>query len=170
VRGTLRPVQHDYGVTLWVMHGYSSATMMQEVAVASLGQDQPLLVFYVGDWDPAGMHMSEVDLPKRLEAYGGNVEIRRLALTQDDVVAGELPSFPASQKRTDTRYRWFATRYGDTCWELDALSPAILRERLNQVLWAKIDHEEWHRAEEVEQVERESLEEVLAAWSTTTEL
>ena len=164
VRGTLRSVLHDYGVTFRVMHGYSSASVVKIVAQESSKLDEPLLVFYVGDWDPSGLHMSEVDLPKRLQAYGGNVEIRRLALTQADATAGGLPSFPASSKRSDTRYQWFTRRYGDTCWELDALSPALLRDRISVAIWTEIDREAWYRAEEVEAVERESLEEVLENW------
>ena len=146
------------------MHGYSSASVVKIVAQESSKLDEPLLVFYVGDWDPSGLHMSEVDLPKRLQAYGGNVEIRRLALTQEDVTDDGLPSFSASSKRSDTRYQWFTRRYGDTCWELDALNPALARERLNQALWDELDQDEWYRAEEIEEVERASLREVLASW------
>ena len=113
------------------MHGYSSPSVIKIVAQESHKLDRPLLVFYVGDWDPSGLDMSEADLPKRLDAHGGNLEIRSLAFEQYDVATGTLPSFPASTKRSDTRYQWFADRYGDTCWELDALNPALLRERLN---------------------------------------
>jgi hypothetical protein len=42
------------------------------------------------------MYMSEVDLPNRIERYGGNVIVRRIALTGADTY--ELPSFPASDK------------------------------------------------------------------------
>jgi hypothetical protein len=68
IRGTLAPVLHKYGVTFRVMHGYGSATAIYQAAQESLERDaRPLLVYYVGDWDPSGLHMSEVDLPRRLE-------------------------------------------------------------------------------------------------------
>ena len=67
VRGTLAPVLNKYGVTFRVMHGYGSATALHAIAEASAVSDKPLTVLYVGDWDPSGLHMSEIDLPDRLE-------------------------------------------------------------------------------------------------------
>jgi hypothetical protein len=89
--------------------------------------DKPLVILYVGDYDPSGMFMSEVDLPERFLKYGGDhIELKRIALTSDQV--RNLPSFPA--KRKDPRYRWFIENYGRTCWELDALDPNDLRTLL----------------------------------------
>ena len=82
--------------------------------------DRPLIALYAGDWDPSGLCMSEVDLPKRLKEYGAKVDLRRIALTQDDTLS-ELPSFDAATKSKDGRYKWFTQNYGSTCWELDAL-------------------------------------------------
>ena len=39
-----------------------------------------------------------------------------------------LPSFPASDKRKDPRYKWFLANYGQECWELDAMDPNDLRD------------------------------------------
>jgi hypothetical protein len=66
---------------------------------------------YVGDFDPSGLYMSEEDLPYRLY-----VDLQRVALTRDHVA--DLPSFPATDKKKDTRYSWFHKNYGDRCWEL----------------------------------------------------
>lgn len=165
VRGTLRPVLEQYGITLRVMHGFSSATVVHAVAEESKWLDAPLLVFYVGDYDPSGLHMSQEDLPRRLKEYGGNVEIRRLALTIGDV--GTLPSFPAADKKKDPRHRWFAERYGNRCWELDAMSPAILRQKVARAIYDEIDTDEWDRIDELEAVERESLVEVMTGWKNT---
>jgi hypothetical protein len=128
VRGTLAPVLRDYGVTFRVMHGHASATALHEAAEASQAKGSCLIVLYCGDWDPSRLHMSEVDIPERLERYGGLIDITRVALTVDDATP-TLPSFPASDKTKDPRYKWFVERYGQTCWELDALNPARLREQ-----------------------------------------
>jgi hypothetical protein len=54
------------------------------------------------------MYMSEHDLPDRLAEYGGDhVDLRRIALLRVDL--NDLPSFPASDKKKDTRYPWFVT-------------------------------------------------------------
>jgi hypothetical protein len=69
VRGTLAPVLDRYEVPFRVMHGFASATTVHEIAYTSVTTDQSLYVLYVGDWDPSGLHMSEEDLPGRLQQY-----------------------------------------------------------------------------------------------------
>jgi hypothetical protein len=166
VRGTLAPVLDEYGITFRVMHGYGSATAVHQAARESRGYGAPLQVFYVGDWDPSGLQMSEVDLPARLNAYGANVTLERIALDRADVTDGELPSFDAETKRGDTRYAWYTARYGTACWELDALSPVLLRERVEQAITRQIDREQWDRAALIEQAERESLSTILGKWQS----
>jgi hypothetical protein len=101
VRGVLRPVLDDYAVGFRVMHGFSSATSINEVAQDDDGRS--LIVLYVGDWDPSGMCMSKIDLPKRLAKYGGDhVILKRIALTARHLAG--LPSFPAADKEDDPRY------------------------------------------------------------------
>ena len=164
VRGTLAPVLHEYGVTFRVNHGYGSATSVYQAATDSLAGEKVLTVLYVGDWHPSGLHMSEVDLPRRLHDYGGEVLLHRLALITRDTQSGGLPSFLAETKRKDPRYRWYLDRYGPRCWELDALSPVILRERVEQAIRDRLDLEAWNRAEIVEQAERDSLTTILSTW------
>ena len=64
-------------------------------------------MLYVGDYDPCGMYMSQEDLPNRLAEYDGDhVTLKRIALTREQVRG--LPSFPATDKRKDPRYKWFS--------------------------------------------------------------
>jgi len=52
--------------------------------------------------------MSEVDLPQRLEQYGGDhVRLKRIALINEQTRS--LQSFSAVDKRQDTRFSWFTT-------------------------------------------------------------
>ena len=67
IRGTLAPVLRKYGVTFRVMHGYGSATALHGIATETADNDKALTVLYVGDWDPSGMQMSEIDIPGRLQ-------------------------------------------------------------------------------------------------------
>lgn len=164
VRGTLAPVLQEYGVTFRVMHGYASATAVHQAAEESAGDRRPWRVLYVGDWDPSGLHMSEVDLPARLDEYGARILLTRVALSADDIADPALPSFDADTKRTDTRWRWFTSRYGDRCWELDALSPVVLRERVEAHILALIEPEAWNRAGLGEAAEQKALGTVLGRW------
>ncbi len=166
MRGTLAPILRQYGVTFRVMHGFTSATTAFEVARVIANEPRRFVVFYVGDWDPSGLYMSEVDLPDRLSIYGRCPDrFERLALTRDDIRVPELPWFRAIDKRKDPRFRWFIGKFGSRCWELDALSPVALRDRLEEAICAEIDWDAWHRCELAEEAETESLKHVLKAWA-----
>ena len=161
VRGVLQPVLDEYGVGFRVMHGFASATAVYDVAQGDNGR--PLIVLYVGDWDPSGLCMSEQDLPKRLEKYDGqHVEMQRIALTRDQLAG--LPSFPAADKKKDGRYKWFVQNYGKRCWELDALDPRDLRDCVSAAITEQIEPTAWERCKVVERAERDSLRAVMAGW------
>jgi hypothetical protein len=164
VRGTLAPVLNNYGVNFRVMHGYASATAVMQAATESGGSSRPWLAFYIGDWDPSGLHMSEVDLPGRLEAYGGDITVQRIALAAPDIADPALPSFEVETKRGDTRYRWYVRHYGSRCWEVDALNPNILRGRVVDAIRELIEPESWERYALGEQAEQRSLKQVLGQW------
>jgi hypothetical protein len=192
VEGTLRPVLEKYEVPFQVLHGWSGATPVHDAAEANLCREQDTLILYVGDYDPSGMYMSEVDLPQRLCRYSSHdpsakvdlaqarrelaalrLQIRRIALTKGDTIAlGPSTRFPASDKgpkkdkQGDSRYEWFVRNYGHWCWELDALSPNALRDRVERAIVAELDQEAWKRYVQVEQVEQEAI--AATCWSWTS--
>jgi hypothetical protein len=164
VGGIVRPVLDEFAVGFQVLHGFGSATALHDVAEESLTGERPLEILYIGDFDPSGMHMSEVDLPGRVEKYGGVVDITRIALTRADCTAA-LPSFPVETKRSDPRYAWFKRNYGARCWELDAMNPNALRQRVHDAILTRIDHGAWAHCQVVEAAERESLNAYIKAWA-----
>jgi hypothetical protein len=187
VAGTLRPVLRKYEVPFQLTHGYSGATPVWDAARANLGRKQKTLILYVGDYDPSGMGMSEVDLPRRLWRYSTNspaenedidpafarmdlresigLEIRRIALVKADTIAlGAATSFPASDKKKDSRYPWFVENYGHWCWELDALDPNVLRDRVEEAILDELDIEIWNRYVDVEEREREFFIDHCRTW------
>ncbi len=72
VEGTLRPVLKDYEVPFQILHGWSGATPVMDAVQANLRRQQATLILYVGDYDPSGLGMSEMDLPKRLARYSSD--------------------------------------------------------------------------------------------------
>jgi hypothetical protein len=176
VRGTLKPILEKWGIDFRVMHGFSSATVLHDVIVQQLNSKVMLIVLYVGDRDPSGLYMVEEDLPSRLNelwrqahapvGLASRMKIIPVALTEKDCQT--LPWFPP--KQTDTRYKWFVEHHGHRAWELDALSPAILRRRVEQeILRQEIDWDVWERTEKCSQAEQASLENVLTAWQQLDE-
>ena len=163
VAGTLRPILDQYGVTFRVMKGWGSSTVVHDVAQMADQSDKNLTVLYVGDRDPSGMHMSEIDLPNRLARYGdGSIDIFRIAVTEPDTA--DLPSFPAADKSTDTRHKWYVKNFGSLCWELDALSPPVLRDRVEQEIVDRLDMEAWSHAAKIEAAQKASMERYAAGW------
>lgn len=165
VRGVLGETLRNYGVTFRVFHGFTSATVVRDIATE--WRDKPLVALYVGDYDPSGLHMSEVDLPERIDRYGdggSNLELRRVALLVDD---HDLPSFGVHSKRTDPRYRWYLEHgHPNRAWELDAMDPRDLRARVEQAILEHVDAEAWERTGLAEQAEQESLRLVLGRWKS----
>jgi hypothetical protein len=161
VRGVLAPVLDEYAVGFRVMHGFSSATSVHDVAEDDDGRK--LIVLYVGDFDPSGMFMSEQDLPSRLTEYDGDhVDVSRIALIRAQV--GDLPSFPITDKSDDPRFKWFLDRFGKHCWELDAMDPNDLRDCVENAIVELIEPVAWDRCDAVNKAEQESLRTILDKW------
>ena len=106
--------------------------------------------------------MSDVDLPRRLAAYGGRQQLKRIAIVRADTA--RLPHFDVETKSGDARYEWFVERYGQRCWELDAMDPNELRERVREKIEAYIDWTLWDRALEIEDAEVASMKDFHKAW------
>lgn len=164
VRGMLQPVLDEYGVGFRVMHGFGSATVINDVAQYDDGR--PLIILYIGDFDPSGLWMSERDIPERLARYGGDhISIRRIALLHEDCMTlGERPAFNVADKRKDPRAPWFRKTFGQRCWELDAMDPNDLRARVEAEINEHIEPEAWERCRVVDEAERQSLRHVLDKW------
>jgi hypothetical protein len=156
VRGVIWPVLADLGVTLQVMHGFTSATCAWNISNDG-NDDRPLHAVYIGDYDPFGLNMSEVDLPARLKEYGGDhVILKRIALTAEQTRS--LRSFKADTKNKDPRYKWFKKNYGDDCWELDAMDPRQLRDLVRAEIQALIDPVLWAEQEALQERDKRSID------------
>lgn len=168
VAGILAPVLSDLAVTFRVNRGFASATAVNEMAMESRKDERPLVALYVGDYDPSGLYMSEMDLVRRLEQYLAREDmvLRRIALSDDDVDELQGLSFPVEQKSKDPRYDWYVKRTKRTeAWELDAMDPNTLRDRVRTEITKYIDPEAWERVEMGERAQRQSLEAVMNGWA-----
>ena len=157
VRGVLQPTLDTYGVAFRPMHGYASATAINDISQVINDDPRPLMALYVGDWDPSGLHISEIDLPGRLADYGGyHVQVKRIALVKEQL--NPQLFFPARDKIKDKRYDWFVSNHGQRCWEVDSLDPNELRACVEAAIKDCIlDLDAWERCKLVCEAERDSL-------------
>jgi hypothetical protein len=135
-------VTAQYGVYLLPCGGSQSTSMMWESAQyfknAILRGQQPEIEYF-GDLNASGKNMI-LDIKKRLELYGvPNVTVNEGALNEDDVIKHNLPRNP--QKTKDSRAKWFAEKYPSVKYsvELDALPPAILREKIRKAIESNLE-------------------------------
>lgn len=168
VQGVLAPVLDELGVTFRVMKGFGSFTAVRQAAEDSqdIDDEQEAIALYVGDWDPSGLYMSEVDLPQRLERYDSMWTFERIALTRADL--DRLPHFDTATKSGDARLQWYlqnTTADPRKSWELDAMNPNDLRERVRAEIESYMDMAAWNHALKVEAAQKDSMLTFHAAWT-----
>ena len=105
VGGVIRPITDKYGVPFQVLHGWGSSTALHDLAERSAAADRLLVVLYVGDHDPSGRYMSDVDLEKRTDKYGGCVYVERVAVDEDHIWSTGCRPSPRAQRRTTPAIR-----------------------------------------------------------------
>jgi hypothetical protein len=156
--------------------GHVSASEMYDAAQRLYGkasEDKNVIVLHIGDHDPSGWQMTD-DISKRLDllSYGhvrsGNIEVRRIALTMEQIRHFNPPPQPGKSK--DSRMAAYKREFGTSdSWELDALQPQYLRELVDQTISAEIEMELWDRDVEAEVGPRDLLLEAGRRWGEVVE-
>ena len=85
-------------------------------------------ILHLGDHDPSGIDMTR-DIQERLDMFGAEVDVRRIALTMNQVELYNPPPNPT--KLTDARAGSYLSTYGEECWELDALDPSVMSKLIS---------------------------------------
>jgi hypothetical protein len=86
--------------------------------------------------------------------------VQRIALTSEDVE--NLPSFPAKDK--DPRYEWYCDEYDtEDAWELDAMNPNELRDRVRSEIEKHVDPGDWEQHKKIEEAQRETTKKIATA-------
>ena len=157
--GILEPITEKYHVTLMVNRGYSSATAMHDSALRFLrkeNEEKTTHILYLGDHDPSGMDMVR-DIEDRMRVFGASVcdNVNRIALNMDQIQEYNPPPNPA--KVDDPRAKDYIEQFGNTSWELDALSPKNLNDLLDVEIRKLLDIEKYNRICRVEEYERQQL-------------
>jgi len=80
------------------------------------------LILYVGDWDPSGILIQEV--AAREMDHKRAIGFHRLAITMEQIKRFRPPSRPVNLK--DSRAKTYIEKYGDRCWEVEALRARTL--------------------------------------------
>lgn len=153
---TCRPIDTPF----FSCRGYTSQSEMWSAAQRFIRQNdkrENCFIIHLGDHDPSGIDMTR-DIQERLWMFGANVEVKRVALTMEQVQTYNPPPNPA--KITDSRAIKYINQFGDESWELDALEPQMLNNLITNEVTALRDdyiYQEICKKEEREKNELQML-------------
>ncbi len=153
LRDVLAPICAEFEADLFLQFGDPSDTRIFEMAQRADAQGRPLVAFYFSDCDPSGWNMP-IAIARKLQAFQTlhfpelEFQVRRVALTPDQVLEHDLPSTPL--KETEQRaVRWVeATGVEQT--EIDALAalqPDLLERIAREAIAPFYDSELRQRVE-----------------------
>jgi hypothetical protein len=151
----------ELAVDLYPAGGFSSISLAYEAARAINYHNEdrrPVVIFYIGDYDPAGV-LIDVSLEKELRLHLDDdleMEFRRLAITEEQVAAYDLPTKP--RKKGDKRAPQVAATV-----EAEAMPAGTLRGLLRREIEALLPPRALEVARMAEQSERNLLEHVAVA-------
>ena len=137
--------------------GFASQSSMWASArrfIEKAKQGRECILIYLGDHDPSGIAMTS-DIAERMELFCAAVDVRRVALTMEQVAQYSPPPNPA--KETDTRFAGYAKLYGAHSWELDALKPEILHGLITDSIKMNLDQEMYDAVFEQQEAERQQI-------------
>jgi hypothetical protein len=162
ISGVILPTTRKWDVALGVLRGYASESFAWTVA-QSLVPDRYNVLAQLGDHDPSGVDAWR-DFSSKVTAFAeernADVDVRfvRLAVTEEQIVALDLPTRPT--KKSDTRTNNWT---GGESVEVDAISANYLRDLVDAHISYYVNerHLEVLKAYEVD--EREQLRR-LARW------
>lgn len=164
--GVLESVCPTLRVPYFSCRGYVSQSEMWAAAQRhKRHQDagQTVVLLHLGDHDPSGVDMTR-DIAERLDMFGSLCLVKRIALTMAQIRTHNPPPNPV--KPTDIRTSGYAAKYGDECWELDALEPAVLVKLIDDEVRAYRDEKAWAKGVKIEEEGKKLLKGTADNWTT----
>ena len=137
--------------------GYTSQSEMWAAAQRFIDQDhrESRTIIHLGDHDPSGIDMTR-DIRERLALFGADVDVKRVALTMEQIERFSPPPNPT--KLTDARASGYISEYGHECWELDALEPKIITSLIRNEVTALMDSDLFEEVERKEQTDKSNIQ------------
>lgn len=166
LQGVFESVCFHNRVALAACKGYPSLTFLNEAAerfqdAIEINKQTPLILYF-GDYDATGEDIPRSIEDNLLEDFDLNVEVRRIALLEEQVLEMRLP--PAPTKKTDSRAkRW--NGLGQV--ELDAVDPHTLQTMCNDAIKEIFKQDLFENLKDQEEEERGEYVQALKAFVKT---
>ena len=151
IAGVLRETCQRLGVSLYPSGGFSSESFIYEAAEDIRYEGKPVVLLYVGDYDPAGVWIDRDIIGKmRRHLPDHDIELRRLAITAEQIEQHDLPTKP--RKKGDRRRLDITATV-----EAEALPAATLRAMVENAVHEYLDPEVRERLRVSEAAQRETI-------------
>jgi hypothetical protein len=164
--GVIEPICDEFRLPYFACRGNNSESEQYKAGKrfeAHLANGLTPIVLHLGDHDPNGLDMTR-DNRDRLAMFARRgVEVRRLALNMDQIERYRPP--PNFAKETDTRFAAYAEKFGNECWELDALDPTVIADLIRREVEGMLDPDAWNSAKDEETANRALLEAASDKWA-----
>lgn len=157
--GVIEPVCKRFRVPFFACRGYNSQSEQYAAGkrfVKYIEKGQEPIVLHLGDHDPSGVNMTEDNIGRLSMFARAPIDVRRLALNMNQVRQYNPPPNPV--KESDGRSRKYQEKYGDECWELDALDPTVISRLISDELKTLIDLDTWKADLKSEKTNRQRIE------------
>lgn len=144
--GILEKVCPELDVPYFSCRGYVSQSEMWAAGkrfcnAEGLRHERKTTILHLGDHDPSGIDMTR-DIRERLNMFGSDVIVKRIALNMDQIEEYSPPPNPA--KTTDARWLGYVQEFGGDSWELDALEPQVLMDLVRNEIEKLIDYDKYN--------------------------
>ena len=121
IRNFIAKLAAKYHLSIQVLRGFASLSMYRK-ALNRARRRGVKLILYIGDFDPSGLLIEKVAEEEMNHKLG--IKFVRLVLTMEQIKHFKPPSRPVNPK--DSRTKEYAEKYGNRCWEVEALRPRTL--------------------------------------------
>jgi hypothetical protein len=162
LQGVFETICRRNDVALGACKGYPSLTFLYDASkrmAEAVAAGHKAVIIYFGDYDPSGEDIPRSIL-ENLLAFGnlqeGDIEVRRIALKEEQVVEWQLP--PAPVKVGDSRSAAW-TGLGQV--ELDSVEPHTLQKLCADAIADVFDADIYANVQERETAERSDFQEQL---------
>lgn len=154
--GVISSICNELDVPYFSCRGYTSQSEMWRAARRFQAQwnKESRTIIHLGDHDPSGIDMTR-DIQDRLDLFGADAYVKRVALTMDQIDHYAPPPNPT--KLSDARASGYIKNYGYECWELDALEPSVITALIKNEVTALIDKDIKRQVEDQEDLDKRTL-------------
>lgn len=149
IRNFIAKLAAKFRLSIQVLRGFASLSMYRK-ALDRARQRGVGLVLYIGDFDPSGLLIEKVAESEMNHKKG--IRFVRLALTMEQIKRFKPPSRPVNLK--DSRAKEYIEKYGDRCWDVEAIRPRTLYRLMELGLRDAVPREFLVKAEKGEKARR----------------